>query len=63
MNLTLPEIAPSEQLLASILIVALAFAGEADGTLAVVIIGVIYTIDLPALLSVACREARKEECS
>lgn len=63
MNLTLPEIAPSETLVASILIAGLVLLGKADGTLGVVVIGVLHTVDLPALLSVACREARKEECS
>ncbi len=61
MNLTLPDLAPSEQLVASFLIGTLVLIGEANGTLAIVIIGVLYTVDLPSLLTVICREARKEE--
>lgn len=44
------------------LVAALPFAGQANGTIAVVIIGLVYMVDLPALLQVICEEARTD-CS
>jgi hypothetical protein len=60
---TLPEIAPSETLVASLLVALLVVMGEADGTLGVMVIGLLQILDLPALLEVVCSEARKESCS
>jgi hypothetical protein len=63
MTWTLPDLAPSETLAASLLVALLVVLGEADGTLGVLVIGLLHILDLPSLLKVVCSEARKESCS
>ncbi|TKX53015.1 hypothetical protein EXE42_14625 [Halorubrum sp. SP3] len=58
MNATLSDIV-DRNTLAVILVAILAFAGQANGTIAVLTIGLIQIVDLPALVGVICQEARE----
>jgi hypothetical protein len=49
----------SENTLATVLVALLAFTGSANGTVAVVVIGGIHIVDLPALIRVIGQEARE----
>jgi hypothetical protein len=60
---TLSDFTPSETLAASLLVTGLVVVGEANGTLGVLVIGLLHILDLPSLLKVVCSEARKESCS
>lgn len=50
-NQRLAEIAPSETLVASLLVAVLVVLGEANGALGVLTIGLMNVVDLPALLT------------
>lgn len=63
MHWTFSDLAPSETLAASLLVAFLVVVGEANGSLGVLVIGLLHILDLPSLLKVVCSEARKESCS
>ncbi|WP_066411706.1 hypothetical protein [Halorubrum aethiopicum] len=58
MNVTLSELV-DRNTVAVVLVAILAFADHANGTVAVLTIGLIQIIDLPALVGVICQEARE----
>lgn len=49
----------NENTVASLLVAGLAIAGVGHGTVAIVTIGLIHMVNLPALLEVICKEARE----
>jgi len=55
----IPPILESETFLATVLIALLAIAGDAHGTVAILTIGAVQIIDLPALVKAVCEEARE----